>query len=308
MCFGGPSEGWFGDPEYNLLAEWAETCKDRGGAAIRPHFPGPTGEDPTYLINRLADAVEIRGVGDPGKGPYSSASLAEWYRYLNCGYRVTAAGGTDKMSAATPVGGSRTYARLGRSDGFSFKSWAKAVRAGRTFVSNGPMVDLTVDGVEIGDEIKLPNRGGTLEAVATVQSVWPVNVLELIVNGKVVDSVATKDGKKALVLRSKVKVDGTSWIAARTASKLFKEQIMMGRGNLGAHTSPIYVKVDGNDLFSPSDAVYMLTLLEGTLAYLDALGTRLNDKRHAQMMAIVQNAQHELQHRMAHHSGAEHSH
>lgn len=308
MCFGGPNEGYFGDPEYNLLAEWAEMCRARGGAVIRPHFPGPIGEDPTYLINQLADAVEIRNSGHPGKGPCSSASLVEWYRYLNCGYRVTAAGGTDKMSAATPVGGSRTYARLGKSDGFSFASWTKAVRAGRTFVSNGPMINLSLNGAEIGDQVAMRKGGGTLEAIAAVHSVWPVHVLDLIVNGRVVDSVASKQGQKTLVLRSKVKIDGTSWVAARTASRYEKQQAMMGAGYLGAHTSPIYVKVDGSDLFSPSDAVYMLTLLEGTLAYLDTLGTRLSDARHAQMMSIVSAAQHELQHRMDHHSGSGHHH
>ena len=61
------------------------------------------------------------------------------------GYRVAAVGGTDKMSAGMPVGGVRTYAHLGDEE-FTFANWAKAVRAGRTFTTSGPLIDLTVEG------------------------------------------------------------------------------------------------------------------------------------------------------------------
>ena len=166
------------------------------------------------------------------------------------------------------------------------------------------MIDLTVSGNNVGDEIKMKRGGGTLEALATVQSVWPVHVLDLIVNGQVVDSVQAAKGHKNLSLKTKIKIDGTAWIAARTASKFEKHQVMMGSGYLGAHTSPIYVKMADSELFSPSDAIYMLTLLEGTLAYLDTLGTRLSEKRHGQMMSIVQAAHHTLQSRLDHHHGS----
>ena len=37
----------------------------------------------------------------------------EYYRYLNCGYRLPLVGGTDKMSNDVPIGLYRTYARVG---------------------------------------------------------------------------------------------------------------------------------------------------------------------------------------------------
>lgn len=46
----------------------------------------------------------------------------ECYRYLNCGCRVVAVGGTDRMTAGMPVGGVRTYARLDPNLGFSFEN------------------------------------------------------------------------------------------------------------------------------------------------------------------------------------------
>ena len=110
--------------------------------------------------------------------------IGEWYRYLNCGYRVAAVGGTDKMSAEMPVGAIRTYARLegeAASAPFSFDAWAAAVRAGRTFTTTGPLVDLTVEGHAPGDEIQLPAGGGTLHVEARAESVVPFQRLEIVV-------------------------------------------------------------------------------------------------------------------------------
>ena len=81
------------------------------------------------------DAVEIRQFTPA----LDSFNVREWYRFLNCGYRVTAVGGTDKMSAGMPVGGVRTYAHLGDEE-FAFANWAKAVRAGHTFTTSGPLI------------------------------------------------------------------------------------------------------------------------------------------------------------------------
>jgi hypothetical protein len=195
---------------------------------------------------------------------------------------------------------------LGGNDPFSFESWAKAVRAGRTFVSNGPLLSLEVEGKAVGDEIRLPSGGGRLHVKAKAESVWPVHALEIIVNGRVVDSTGESNGKRALALESRVALSESSWIAARCASKLSRHQAMMGRGYLGAHTSPVYVKCGDSELFSPTDAVYMLTLLEGTIAYLDTLGTRLTPQRTSEMLSIVRRADASLRSRLESHGHHHH--
>ena len=299
MCGGGPGEAFLGDPEFRLLTEWAQQCREQKGVSVRPHFPGPVGEDPSYIVLGLLDAAEIRNYVGPSDDPLSALGLAEWYRYLNCGYQVSVAGGTDKMSAATPVGGSRTYARLLPDEPFTFDNWGKAVRAGRTFVSNGPLIGMTVEGREMGEEISLPSGGGTLEVCAEACSVWPIRRLEIIVNGRVVDATSAAKGRTQLSLKSKVAVDSSSWVAARCVSGLAKHMVMMGAGPLGAHTTPVYVNVGGQKQFSPSDAMYMLTLLEGSVAYLNTLGARVSEGRHREMIELVGKAQSELRSRLA---------
>ena len=75
---------------------------------------------------------------------------------------MSAAGGTDKMSAATPLGGNRTYAWLG-GDEFTFANWAKAVRRGRTFATSGPLLMFEADGHIPGDDLVMTNAGGSVE-------------------------------------------------------------------------------------------------------------------------------------------------
>jgi hypothetical protein len=141
MCASGPSESYLGDPTWSSLAEWADLCRKRDGVVIMPHFPNPYAEVVADIILGKVDGVEIRAFHTPTLNTYH---IGEWYRFLNLGYRVAAVGGTDKMSAGMPVGGVRTYAQLGDEE-FTFANWGRAVRAGRTFTTSGPIIGLEIE-------------------------------------------------------------------------------------------------------------------------------------------------------------------
>lgn len=303
MCSGGPGEAWFGDPDRALLTEWAQACREREGVVIRPHFPSPICEEPVYMMLEQLDGVELRHVGDPSSGSLDAFSYSEWYRYLNCGCRVAAVGGTDKMSAGMPVGGIRTYAKLGPDDEFNFANWASAVRAGRTFTTSSAIIDMTVEGRALGDEIRLPAGGGTLEVRAEATCAWPLHLMEIVVNGKVVASTSSVSGDTRLAISEKIRVDRSCWIAARCGSKMQVHHCWVA--NLGAHTSPVYVVVDNQDVFNPSDASYMLTLIDGGLTYLDTLSVRYNEDRHLAMKALFERAR-RIIHKKMHEHGIEH--
>jgi len=305
MCTGGPFEAFLGDADVTTLTEWGQTCKERDGVAIRPHFPNPICEEPVYFMLGQLDGAELRRYANPDSGSLDEFCFKEWYRYLNCGSRVAAVGGTDKMSAGMPVGGSRTYAKLDPSDEFTFENWGKAVRAGRTFTSSGPLIDLRVDGREIGDEIQLPSGGGTLEVQAEASCVWPMHRMEIVVNGRVVASSERKAGATQLSVKKKVRIKGSCWIAARCGSRMMVQHCWPI--HLGAHTSPVYVIVGGAEQFSLSDATYMLTLIDGGLTYLDTLSVRYSEERHLQMKEIFGKAKAEIE-RRGHAHGHPHRH
>jgi len=296
MCTGGPTEAWFGDPDIRSQIDWAEECRTKGGVVIRPHFPSPNCEIAADIILGKVDALEVRNL-DVFNDSLDSYAIREWYRYLNCGYRIPAVGGTDKMSAGTPVGGVRTYAKLEADSGFSFDSWGKAVRAGRTFTTSGPLIELTVEGQEVGDELRLPASGGTLEVETWATCAQPIHGLELVSNGKVIAKSSSKEGSRRLELKEKVRVDRSGWLAARCFSHhrvWHMWPLHLLPLNIAAHTSPIYIIVGNQRVFNPSDAVYMMTLIHGGMEWLDTFSTRADEHTHRRIRSVFELAEREL--------------
>ncbi len=291
MCASGPGESYLGDPTWTSLAEWSDACRAREGVVVIPHFPNPYCEVVADIVLGKVDGVEIRYFGPT----LSDFSTTEWYRFLNCGYRVAAVGGTDKMSAGMPVGGVRTYAQL-RGEEFSFESWGRAVRAGRTFTTSGPVMGFLVEGHGPGEEINLPAGGGTLGVEAWAQSVQPFHELQVVANGKVVARQAAAEGTTHTRLSAQVKMGGSGWLAARCVSQLRVWHIWPI--HIAAHTSPVYVVAGEEELFSPSDATYMLTLLEGGLTWLDTLSIPASPERHQRVREVFTHAQQHLRGRL----------
>ena len=287
MCCGGPTEAWVGDPDFMTLAEWALENKRRGGLVIRPHFTicGHT-EDPVPILKGLVDAIELW----VHRGEFP---VQEWYRYLNCGCRVAVAGGTDKMSAATALGWLRTYARIDPNEPFTYDNWADAVRAGRTISTNGPLLDLSVEGRAIGDTIRLPVGGGTLEVHATAESFWPIGKLEVVQNGRVVGSEEAPEGSRVLHIKTKIRIERSGWVAARCT----------GRGGhpgayLAAHTSPVYVKCGETQAFDGPAAEHMLALVAGGIEYLRTIATAFDEPSRKRMVKQFKEVQQELRGRL----------
>jgi hypothetical protein len=295
LCAAGPSESYLGDPTWTSLAEWADACRQREGVVVMPHFPIPYCEVVADIVLGKVDAVEIRTFFGP---TLSDFGTTEWYRFLNCGYRVAAVGGTDKMSAGMPVGGVRTYAQL-RDEDFTFESWARAVRAGRTFTTSGPILGFRVEGRSPGEEIQLPAGGGTLEVEAWAQSVQPFHELQVVVNGRVVARKETTEGTTHTRLSAQVRLGGSGWLTARCVSRLKVWHVWPV--HIAAHTSPVYVVAGGEELFSPSDAAYMLTLLDGGLTWLDTLSIPASPEKHQHIREVFHHAQQHLQGRLHEH-------
>jgi hypothetical protein len=299
MCAAGPEESRLGDPAWVSMAEWADRCREREGVVVIPHFPNPYAEVVADIILGKVDAVEIREFFGP---TLDSFGIREWYRFLNLGYRVAAVGGTDKMSAGMPLGGVRTYARLG-DEAFSFANWGKAVRAGRTFTTSGPLIGLEVEGKTLGDEIRLPRGGGSLNVHAWAESTCPFDVLQVVVSGQVVAEGKAAEGGCEASLRASVRIDRSGWIASRCIGKA--KAWHCWPVHIAAHTSPVYVKVgDDGGPFSPSDAAYMLTMLEGGLTWLETLAIPADPERQAAIQNIFGSAHRDLHRRLETHTRA----
>ena len=262
-CSDGPSEAEIGGHMETTLAHWADEAHAQGAWVINPHFPNPNGEPAALVATGRLDGVEMLRQTRPNH--------MEYYRYLNCGYRLPLVGGTDKMSSDVPVGLYRTYAQLPNDQEFSYENWCRSVASGRTFLSGGPIIHLSVDGREVGDTLTISSPG-SVEVEAWSESILPVFSLEIVQDGRVVARTDSRSGARRLELREKIRVDGHTWIAARTGAfdyfDIVQHHDVWNRG-VFAHTSPIYVACGGEwDMFDSATAQYMLTLIDGDLTYI----------------------------------------
>ena len=259
-CSGGPGEAELGGSMETTLSYWADEAHAQGGYVISPHFPVTNGEPAVLMATGRLDAVEMLRRTDFNQN--------EYYRYLNCGYRVPLVGGTDKMSSDVPVGFYRTYAHLDGGE-LTYDNWCRAVARGRTFLSGGPMMHFSVDGREIGDTVELSGPG-TVEVHAWAESTLPIDVLEIVQSGRVVASTEARGGARRLELRERIEVDGHTWLAARAGGGgLLRSHRQMDLRGVFGHTSPIYVACGGDWwMFDEATAQYMLTMIEGDLAYI----------------------------------------
>jgi hypothetical protein len=288
-CSDGPSESEIGGAMETTLSHWADEAHGQGGYVISPHFPNPNGEPATLVATGRLDGVEmIRS---------TEHNHNEYYRYLNCGYKLPLVGGTDKMSSDVPVGLYRTYVNIPDDQEFNYDNWCRNVAKGRTFLSGGPIIGFSVEGKQIGDTVDLSGPG-TVEVEAWAEGTLPVHRLEIVQDGRVVASTEESGGTRKLTLKASVKVNGHSWLAARCGGPGYYDMVpyhdQWQRGRF-AHTSPIYIAVGGEwTMFDEAVARDMLTLIEGSMVYigesapLDAPGTATHHHGEDNHLAYLQ--------------------
>jgi hypothetical protein len=179
-----------------------------------------------------------------------------WYRLLNLGFRIPAAGGTDAManyaSLHGPVGMSRTYARSGALD---HAQWLAALKAGRSVATNGPLLEFSLAGGEIGDEIALA-RPATLEARVRMRSIVAVDRLQVVGNGEVVAEIPLSADRSSAETTLRLAVKRSGWYLLRAFTEQGRHPIL--DFHVSGTTSPIFVSVAGEPLRSRSDAEFFL--------------------------------------------------
>jgi hypothetical protein len=160
----------------------------------------------------------------------------------------------------------------------------------------------------------MPAGGGTLEVDAWAVCAQPIHGLEVVYNGKVVASQKSEfvsdDTSEAdtnrLELKEKVKVNGSGWLAARCFSRYRVWHVWPV--NVAAHTSPIYVVADSQEVYNPSDALYIMTLVHGGLEWVDTLSIKADEETHQRLRLVFTSAERELGKKIKAHHHPHHHH
>jgi hypothetical protein len=241
--------------------------------------------DRTHLQRGLVNYTHpAQNVDDPYLGPYTAkglpvdvalgkidsldvmgsshrATVPLWYRLLNCGFRLPASAGTDcflnRVRSRLP-GSDRAYVTI--SGEFSYSAWIAGLRAGKSFVTNGPIVEMVVDGeLRQGQTLELDGPRA-VRVVGRARSQFPLQRVEVVYNGRVVATQeASEHSATMATVDQMIDLDRSGWLAVRTNGPAHADHTS---SELYAHTSPVYVRVQGRLARARSDAQYFLAWID----------------------------------------------
>jgi hypothetical protein len=209
-------------PDFPTISMLCEQARRMGGTTVWCHNGGGM-ETPVAAAHGVLDAYNL--------GDGKDAEYDRYYRLLNCGFRLPASTGTDWWI----YDHNRVFVQV--EGAFTYDSWIAGLRAGRTFISNGPLLEFTVDGKPPGAVLQ---PSGRLRVKASAVSRLPFDRLQIVRDGVVVAEQAAVDRREANLERE-ISVDQGGWIAARIESSA---KTHAGSG-VFAHTSPVYYRLPG---------------------------------------------------------------
>jgi TolB protein len=213
-------------------------------------------ELPVDVALGKVDYLEVMGYSD------HLITSEIWYRLLNCGFKLPAGAGTDAFpnfaSLRGPPGLARVFVQSGAT--LDHRRWLAGLKAGRTFVTNAPLLEFSLGGRGIGDDIRLPAGSHRLAARIGLRSNVPVDHLEIIGNGKVVATMPLRGDRTAANDTVSISVTSSGWYVLRAYSDRATMPVL-DLYPFGS-TSPIYVSVGDEPTRSRDDAAFFIRWID----------------------------------------------
>jgi hypothetical protein len=209
-------------PDYPPLVDACDGARAQGGIVLWCHNANGMEAPVAAALGRL-DGLNLF---DPY---WMDPEYELWYRLLNCGIRLPASTGSDWFVCSS----NRVYVDVPGQ--FSYESWLAGLRAGRTVVTDGPLLRLSVAGRAPSNE-PLDPRADALDVAVEWEWHEGVDRVEIVRDGEVVATAA--DGSARGTLAQRVDVVGAGWLAARCWGR---RRNSYGHA-LWAHTSPVYLR------------------------------------------------------------------
>jgi hypothetical protein len=235
------------DPDYPPLCFACDDARDQGGIVLWCHN-GQGMEAPVAAALGKLDGFNLF---DPF---WMDPEYEIWYRLLNCGIPLPASTGSDWFVCSN----NRVYVQVGGD--FTYDAWIEGLKAGRTFITNGPALLLRADGREPGDLLDVrPGRGVEVEVV--LEGCYPVHRIEIVLDGEVVRAWDRPAGVTGETFRERVEVEADGWLAARCFSDA-RDSFLQ---EYYAHTSPMYLRTGRGNPLRPRDAHWFVERLDEAL-------------------------------------------
>ncbi len=185
------------------------------------------------------DAIELACLWSDERG---SAEL--WYRILNAGIPMVITAGTDAMNnlyRTMAIGTTRVYVHPDNPTDAA--SYFTALKAGKSVVSNGPMLEFVVGDVAPGGVVARGRRSVTW--TLDVHSAVAVDTVEIVVNGVVVRRMPGFVAPGSRRYAGSVPLPVGGWVAARVRGPATTAWPAMDSYAF-AHTAPVWIEKIGS--------------------------------------------------------------
>ncbi len=229
---------------------------------------------PADVFAGKVDYIEVVAFSD------HKATADVWYRLLNLGFRLPAGAGTDAManyaSLRGPVGLNRVFLDT---DGKRDPEAARvAIKQGRSFATNGPLLGFEIGGARPGDTLR--KIGARHRFSVALRSPVAVDHLELVQNGKVLRSFKLTGERRSFDGEGELDVEGDGWIVLRAWNE-HADPLVLDIYPY-ATTSPVYLEGFGPRPEARQDAAYFVTWLDRVIDETRARSADFNDERERQ--------------------------
>ncbi len=258
---------------YPMNADVYDMAHAQGAVvgAVHPfdEVPDPFANPPQKITDELPvdvalgklDYMEIVGFSD------HKSTAAVWYKLLNLGFRLPAGAGTDTTADyAAPIRGhvgmDRVYAWV---PGWplNIEIWFEALKRGRTFATNGPLIEFTLGGQRVGDELNFDGAQTAVPFTAKLRSIVPVDHFEVVCNGRVTQTLKLAGARDSADIMGTLPLKESGWCVLRASSDNAEYPVL--DNYVYATTSPVYVTIGGKAPRSPEDAKYFAAWIDRTI-------------------------------------------
>ena len=261
------STGFMGGPPF---WDWPHNvpaileARAQGGISIEAHGLGRNNDVPVNVAQRLSDSLD-------------QLEPHDYYRFLDCGFRVPLSNGSDHPARVAGV--CRVYVKT--ETPFSYERWIEGFRKNSTFTTSGPLLFLTVNGQDIGSVLDV-KPGTPLRIKARAVSRNPLGVFEIISNNR------TLAVRKTQERQAEIEIDHIAgeplWVVARASRS---DSFNALNGPDIAHTSAIYVDVDGKARFNRDAAQEWINRMEIHAQDMEKNGRFPTDENRAEAVGHV---------------------
>jgi hypothetical protein len=275
-----------------------DEARRTGGKVIWAHNLFGFEDIPNWVTGR----VDANNIYD---GSHRGSYKDTYYRYLDIGLSVPFSTGTDWFIYDF----SRVYVQSARA--VTPTGWLELLAAGKSWITNGPLLEFTVDDRPLGSTINLTGPGA-VKVRANALGRLDFKHLELIHNGRVIRSAPSdKVGEHfAAQMEFDLPVEQPAWLAARTPPPPAPDDPTPDEpvaenefgGKLFSHTSPVYVHVDGRGVFDSAVAEGLIVEMRSSVEKIKEQAVFASDADRQRVLGVYDQAISVLERRIAEHA------